>query len=494
MLIKDLLAPWFHYRGEESVNQLQLDSRYIVAGDVFIAIPGYEADGRKFIQSAFENGANAAIVHTDEPDEHGKVIRSEHGLLIYFFRLNAQLSALAMQRYPVDPTKMTVIGVTGTNGKTTVTQLIAQLSEAAGKTAAIMGTTGNGLWGHLEDTVNTTSDAITVMRELHRYQNLGAKTCAIEVSSHGLVQHRVDAVPFSTAIMTNLSRDHLDFHGDMQSYSKAKQTLFKFVSLNNGLLNFDDETAQSWRFDLKPKLSKGFSLKDDIDAEFYIEDAQFHEEGVSAQLVWPEGRATIESPLLGMFNLSNLVVAIAALYLEGVSMDVLLEKSKLLKPAMGRMEQYKKDDVAVVVDYAHTPDALEKALQTLRQHCQGDLWCVFGCGGERDKGKRPIMAAAAESYADNVILTSDNPRKEQPESIIEDILAGFNEPERITVCVNRIEAIKSCVRLAKQGDTILVAGKGHETYQEIDGVKHDYDERALIAELMEVLDDSIITV
>lgn len=486
MLIKDLLAPWFHYSGEESVKELQLDSRNINLDDVFIAVPGYEVDGRKFIASAFAKGAVAALVHTDEPDEHGKVTRTEQGLSIYFFRLNAQLSALAMQRYPVDPTRMTIFGVTGTNGKTTVTQLIAQLSEAIGQTAAVMGTTGNGLWGQLEETVNTTSDAITVMRELHSYQQQGAQICAMEVSSHGLVQHRVDAVPFSTAIMTNLSRDHLDFHGDMQSYSKAKQTLFKFVSLNNGLLNFDDETAQSWRFNLKPQLAKGFSLKDDINALFYIEDAQFHKYGVTAQLVWPAGRAPLQSPLLGRFNLSNLVAAIAALYLEGADMTMLLEKAKMLKPAVGRMEQYKKDDVVVVVDYAHTPDALEKALQTLRQHCQGNLWCVFGCGGDRDKGKRPIMAATAESYADNVVLTSDNPRQEKPESIIEDVLIGFNEPERITVCVDRINAIKKCVKQAKQGDIILVAGKGHETYQEIDGVKHHYDERALIAELMEV--------
>ena len=486
MLIKDLLAPWFHYSGEQRVKELQLDSRNINVGDVFVAVPGYEVDGRKFIAAAFAKGAVAALVHTDEPDAHGKVEHTEQGLSIYFFRLNAQLSALAMQRYPVEPSKMTIIGVTGTNGKTTVTQLIAQLSEGVGKTAAVMGTTGNGLWGQLEETVNTTSDAITVMRELHRYQQVGAKTCAMEVSSHGLVQHRVDAVPFSTAIMTNLSRDHLDFHGDMQSYSKAKQTLFKFVSLNNGLLNFDDETAQSWRFNLKPQLAQGFSLNDDISAQFYIEDAKFHEAGVSAQFVWPQGRAQLQSPLLGTFNLSNLVAAIAALYLEGADMSTLLEQVKHLKPAMGRMEQYKKDNLAVVVDYAHTPDALEKALQTLRHHCQGDLWCVFGCGGDRDKGKRPIMAAAAESYADNVILTSDNPRREKPEAIIDDVLAGFNEPEQITVCVNRIDAIKNCVKQAKQGDIILVAGKGHETYQEIDGVKHDYDERALIAELMEV--------
>ena len=486
MLIKDLLAPWFHYSGEERVNELQLDSRSIQAGDVFVAVPGYEVDGRKFIASAFEKGAVAALVHTDEPEQHGTVEHTQQGLFIYFFRLNAQLSALAMQRYPVNPSKMTIVGVTGTNGKTTVTQLIAQLSEGIGKTAAVMGTTGNGLWGQLEETVNTTSDAITVMRELHRYQELGAKTCAMEVSSHGLVQHRVDAVPFSTAIMTNLSRDHLDFHGDMQSYSKAKQTLFKFVSLNNGLLNFDDETAQSWRFNLKPQLAQGFSLQDDINAQFYIEDAQFHDAGVTATLVWPQGRAQLKSPLLGMFNLSNLVVAIAALYLEGADMPALLEQTQYLKPAMGRMEQYKKDDVAVVVDYAHTPDALEKALQTLRQHCQGDLWCVFGCGGDRDKGKRPIMAAAAESYADNVVVTSDNPRREKPEAIIDDVLAGFNEPERITVCVDRIDAIKNSLKQAKQGDIILVAGKGHETYQEINGVKHDYDERALIAELMGV--------
>ena len=485
MLIKDLLAPWFHYHGEETVNELQLDSRNIVAGDVFIAVPGYEVDGRQFIHSALEKGASAVIVHTNNPDEHGTVKHQANGVEIYFFRLNAQISALAQQRYPVDPNRMSIIGVTGTNGKTTVTQLIAQLSDALGYKAAVMGTTGNGLWGQLEETINTTSDAITVMKKLHQYQLQGATFCAMEVSSHGLVQHRVDAVPFSTAIMTNLSRDHLDFHGNMQSYSKAKQTLFKFVSLRHGLLNFDDDTAQSWQFDLKPALAQGFSLKDDINAQFYIEDARFHEAGVTAQLVWPQGRAMIDSPLLGQFNLSNLVVALAALYLEGVDMAQLLEHTSILKPALGRMEQYQKDQLTVVVDYAHTSDALEKALRTLRPHCRGDLWCVFGCGGDRDKGKRPFMAAAAESYADNIVLTSDNPRRERPESIIHDVLAGFNEPERIAIYVDRTDAIRHSLKQAKAGDVILVAGKGHETYQEINGVKQAYDERAFIKQLME---------
>lgn len=242
MLLRDLLAPWLHYAGAQSFNDLILDSRAIRRGDVFLALPGHKADGRQFIEKALDLGAAGVLVHTDDADQHGKVLlgdNAEHCVQIYFFQLSRQVSAIAAQRYPlahksaVMPS-LGVIGITGTNGKTSTSQLIAQLVTSLGRKAAVMGTLGNGLWGELVDSGNTTADAITLMRQLHEFEAQGASVCAMEVSSHGLVQGRVDAVPFDVAVFTNLTRDHLDYHGDMESYAAAKQSLFRFSTLGHG--------------------------------------------------------------------------------------------------------------------------------------------------------------------------------------------------------------------------------------------------------------------
>lgn len=487
MSLRDLLAPWFHYSGVESINQLTLDSRAVSAGSLFIAIPGHKVDGRQFIANAFALGATAALVHTDNPDEHGKVVHHRHAVEVYFFQLTRQMSALAAQYYPVNRQRLNVIGITGTNGKTSVSQLIAQLATLLGQKAAVMGTLGNGLWGELVDSGNTTADAITVMKQLASYQQFGASVCAMEVSSHGLVQGRVEAVPFHTAVFTNLSRDHLDYHGDMQSYGAAKRRLFSFSSLHHGLINLDDAVGASWFASMDPTKIRGFSTNAHPLAQFYTRDAQYHQQGVSAQLIWPEGQGTLASPLLGAFNLSNLVAAICALYIQGEDMHELLSLVPKLTPVAGRMERFTTaSGVTLVVDYAHTPDAIEQALQALRVHCTGKLWCVFGCGGDRDKGKRPLMARAAEKHADRLMVTSDNARGEAPEAIIADIIAGLETPECALIDVDRIHAIRTVVEQARAGDVVLLAGKGHETYQEVAGVRHDYDERALAQSFAEV--------
>ncbi|QYK08822.1 UDP-N-acetylmuramoyl-L-alanyl-D-glutamate--2,6-diaminopimelate ligase [Shewanella mangrovisoli] len=489
MLLRDLLAPWFPYAGEQTFLDLTLDSRAIRRGDVFLALPGHKVDGRQFIDKALAQGATAVLVHTDSIEEQGKVIATEQGVQIYFYQLAKQVSAVAAVRYPVvQGQSMGIVGITGTNGKTSTSQLCAQLVTLLEGKAAVMGTLGNGLWGELVDSGNTTADAITLMRQLHEFADKGVNTCAMEVSSHGLVQGRVDAVPFDVAVFTNLTRDHLDYHGDMENYAAAKQMLFRFDALRHGLVNLDDPVGAAWLSELANAPAKmwGFSIEAHTEAAFYTKNAQFNDQGVQATLVWPEGEIDIRSPLLGAFNLSNLLAALSALYLQGMDMRALAAKVPYLLPVAGRMERFTTaDNITLVVDYAHTPDAIEQALNALRRHCAGELWCVFGCGGDRDKGKRPLMGQAAEQFADRIMVTSDNARSEDPNQIITDIIQGLTHPERALTEVDRVAAIKSVVVQAKPGDVILLAGKGHETYQEAAGVRHDYDERALARQLSE---------
>ena len=485
MLIRDLLAPWFHYSGSEDFLDITLDSRAVKDGDLFVAIPGYQVDGRKFISAAFERGASAALVHTDSPEKHGTVV-IDAGLQILFFQLNRQISALAAQAYPLSQSRPQIVGVTGTNGKTSVTQLIAQLQLLQGKQTAVMGTLGNGLWGELVDSGNTTADPITLIKQLQEFEQKGADTCAMEVSSHGLVQGRVEAVPFDVAVFTNLSRDHLDYHHTMQAYGLAKKRLFQFANLHGGLINIDDPVGREWLVDLASDKFLGFSVKGNATAAIYTKDNNFHDGGVSCTLVWPMGEAELCSPLLGDFNLSNLVAALGALYLQGEDMHVLVALAAQLQPVAGRMERFTtKEGVTLVVDYAHTPDAIEQALKALRVHCKGQLWCLFGCGGDRDKGKRPMMATSAEQFADRVMVTSDNCRSEDPDAIISDILAGLQYPQQALSQVDRQVAIKQIVAQAASGDMVLLAGKGHETYQEVNGKKLNYDERAFAKAIAE---------
>ncbi|WOT07055.1 UDP-N-acetylmuramoyl-L-alanyl-D-glutamate--2,6-diaminopimelate ligase [Shewanella youngdeokensis] len=478
MLIRDLLAPWFHYSGVDDFNDLTLDSRAVKAGDLFVAMPGYQVDGRQYIGAAFEQGAVAVLVHTDAPEEHGQVSDS-NGLQIAFFQLNRQVSALAAQAYSLSSQRPHIIGVTGTNGKTSVSQLIAQLQQLQSKRPAVMGTLGNGLWGELVDSGNTTADAITLIKQLQSFEQRHVDTCAMEVSSHGLVQGRVEAVPFDVAVFTNLSRDHLDYHRTMEAYGTAKQRLFSFGSLKASLLNCDDATGAAWLAQSSNVNTLGYSIKADTNAAIYATDCRYHDAGVSCTIVWPEGEAELTSPLLGDFNLSNLVAALGALYLVGEDMATLVKLASQLTPVAGRMERFTTaDNVTLVVDYAHTPAALEQALQALRVHCKGQLWCVFGCGGDRDTGKRSMMARSAEQYADQIMVTSDNSRSENPERIIADVFSGFVTPQNVQSQVERQTAIAAVVAQAKAGDMILLAGKGHETYQEVNGEKLNYDERA----------------
>ncbi len=487
MYLRDLLAPWMHYAGNEQTGDLTLDSRAIKPGSVFVAVPGHATDGRNYVAKALENGAVACLVHTDDAEQHGQV-SNDNGLMIYFHDLVHQVSALAAQAWPLLPEKLKVIGITGTNGKTSVSQLIAQLLVLNGQRAAVMGTMGNGEWrtadpASLHDVGNTTADPLTIMRQLNGFERDGLSACAMEVSSHGLVQGRVDAVPFKVAVFTNLSRDHLDYHGDMISYGAAKKRLLDFASVQSALINLDDAIGQAW-YSTNPDRYTGFSTEGHADADYFVTDVEYHPAGVSATVNWPGASARIQSPLLGAFNLSNLLAALSALHACGFDMSAMCAAVCRLKPVAGRMECFPAEGKpTLVVDYAHTPDGLEQALKAARIHSEGKLWCLFGCGGDRDKGKRPMMAAVAEAFADGIMLTSDNTRSEDPMAIIADMQAGLKQSDLALVNPDRRDAIKQVYSRASAGDIVLLAGKGHETYQEIAGVKHDYDERALAATL-----------
>lgn len=485
MFIKDLVASWFDFDESLEFKKIVSDSRMLQVGDLFLAIPGHQVDGRHFITQALKKNISAVLCHTDNPAQHGTIEYLDAPVL-YFHNLVAKIPELARRAYPFDVALTDIVAVTGTNGKTSVTQLMAQLVNLLGKKAAVLGTIGNGLWGEIQATQNTTSDPITTARLLHEFQQSQAQLIAMEVSSHGLVQNRVEGVPFQLAIFTNLTHDHLDYHGSLRNYALAKRRLFEMPSVSKRLFNIDDATGQQWHQEFAPNALSYSVLSSNSTADYQIIDACYEASGVTATLRSPREEIIFQSPLLGGFNLSNVVAALAGLEQLGFKLSAIAPLVSQLQPIAGRMELFQSEQSpAVVVDYAHTPDALEQALSAARLHCKGKLWCVFGCGGERDIEKRPLMTAIAERLADQVILTADNPRSESVEDIIHHMKQGMNSPQSSFVMPNRQQAIQEVLQKASQDDLVLIAGKGHETYQEIQGIKHDYNERTYVAQLLE---------
>lgn len=477
-----------------AINNITLDSRAVTPGALFIAVKGQLQDGRQFIEAALAQGAAAVLVEVDTPEQAGT--DSTDARLLNVYQLPQQLSLLAGIFYGDASADVPLIGVTGTNGKSTITQLIANWSGLLGSQAGVLGTLGNGLYGQLQPTINTTGSALAVQQELARQQGLGAKRIAMEVSSHGLHQHRVAALHFKVAVFTNLSRDHLDYHGTMAEYGEAKRQLFEQCSSDESsvdnsslarVINADDPLGRRW-LSLYPHAvaySLHGRLSDFGGRQLIAETVNFSAAGIKVSIHSDWGNGVLSAPLMGRFNVSNLLAAMAALLALGESFERLLATAPLLSGVVGRMESFIAPNRAlVVVDYAHTPDALEQALQALRQHCQGRLWCLVGCGGDRDKGKRPLMAAAAEFGADVLLLTDDNPRTESASAIIDDMRQGLSEPDAVKVIHNRAHAIAYAIDKAGADDIILVAGKGHEDYQIVGSEKMHYSDRETVAALL----------
>ncbi|AJO80503.1 UDP-N-acetylmuramoyl-L-alanyl-D-glutamate--2,6-diaminopimelate ligase [Pseudomonas sp. MRSN 12121] len=454
------------------IRELTLDSRNVRAGDLFLAVPGGKFDGRAHIADALQRGAAAVAYEV----EGATVLPITDVPLIPVKGLAAQLSSIAGRFYGDPSRSLNLIGVTGTNGKTSVTQLVAQALDLLGQRCGIVGTLGSGFYGALQSGLHTTPNPIAVQATLADLKNSGAKAVAMEVSSHGLDQGRVTALAFDVAVLTNLSRDHLDYHGTMQAYGAAKAKLFGWADLGCRVINIDDEFGRLLASEEQDSRLITYSLEDP-QAYLYCREAQFDDEGVRATLVTPQGEHHLRSTLLGRFNLSNVLAAVGALLGLEYPLDEILRVLPKLEGPAGRMQRLGGgSQPLVVVDYAHTPDALEKVLLALRPHAKGRLLCLFGCGGDRDRGKRPLMAEVVERLADGVLVTDDNPRTEDPLQIFDDIRVGFSAVDKVDFVAGRGPAIAQLIAGASADDVVVLAGKGHEDYQEINGVRLDFSD------------------
>ncbi|CAG4884109.1 UDP-N-acetylmuramoyl-L-alanyl-D-glutamate:meso-diaminopimelate ligase [Georgfuchsia toluolica] len=457
-----------------NTSRLCLDSRRIQHGDIFVACHGASRDGRDYINDAVHRGA-AAVLYDAEPSkaiEPGVPSLAVEGLA----KLLGEIAHLVYGR-PSE--KLQVIGVTGTNGKTSVSQWIAQALGSLGQRCAVMGTLGNGFPGRLEESPNTTPDAIAVHSGLASYLAQGATACAMEVSSIGLDQGRVNGVIFDTAVFTNLTRDHLDYHADMDVYAAAKARLFAMPGLKTAVLNLDDPCGVQLAASLRGRVrTLGYSLNPQqarvTDKLLLADDIHMPATGVEFSV----NGMPVAAPVIGRFNVSNLLAVFGSLQALGIDAAQAGAALATVTPPPGRLQAIGgKGQPLVVVDYAHTPDALDKALTTLREIASarhGRLICLFGCGGERDPGKRPLMGAMAERLADGVVVTSDNPRGEAPAHIAAQIATGMQTKPLVEL--DRAVAIRKAIVAADACDVILLAGKGHETYQEIAGVRQPFSD------------------
>jgi UDP-N-acetylmuramoyl-L-alanyl-D-glutamate--2,6-diaminopimelate ligase len=471
--------------GEIAVSGLALDSREIAEGNAFVALRGTKEHGIEFAAKAVERGAVAVLAEPPFKDVDLGVP------VIGVEKLREKTGPIAA-RYYGDPSRaLDVIGVTGTNGKTSTVQLIAQALAFLGRKPATVGTLGAGLHGAIAEGERTTPDAISMQALLGEFRDAGATHVAMEVSSHALEQGRVNAIAFDVAVFTNLTRDHLDYHGTMEAYGAAKAKLFAFDSLRAAVINIDDPFGAKLAKGLGEGIAKlRTSMAGDStekDAEVRADIVVTSAKGLSFNLNTPWGMRTVRSALLGRFNVANLLAVAAVLGALGEPFDRIHAALEALQPVNGRMSRLGGDGrkPLVVVDYSHTPDALKQALLALRSHTKGKLICVFGAGGDRDQGKRPIMAAIAERLADVVIVTDDNPRTEDGDAIVAQIVAGFAHPETVMVERDRAQAIALALADAKADDVVLVAGKGHETYQEGPEGKRPFDDLAVAREAME---------
>jgi UDP-N-acetylmuramoyl-L-alanyl-D-glutamate--2,6-diaminopimelate ligase len=464
-----------------SLTDITLDSRQVVPGGVFLACRGTHAHGLDFAAEVARRGAAAILF---EPDAARVPELPSNIIVAPVPNLAARASLLADRFFASPSRQLDVIGVTGTNGKTTCAWLLAQAMTACDHPTAYLGTLGATFAGHALAGELTTPDAVTVQRQLAGFAAQGARGVAMEVSSHALVQHRVAAVHFDAAVFTNLTRDHLDFHGDMASYAWAKASLFERDDIRLRVFNIDD----SFGADLaaRPQFSGRIACSSRStampgDGRFLrAHSISYTDTGTRFGLDSSFGSAEVETPLIGSFNVDNVLAVLAVLLGSNLPLARCLAALRGLAAPSGRLETFTAPDLPmVIVDSAHTPDALQKALQVMRQHCKGRLTLVFGCGGDRDRGKRPQMGALAAQLADNVILTDDNPRSESGDAIIADIRAGMGA-RQVQVIRDRESAIRQAVNAAHPGDVVLVAGKGHETYQIVGDERRPFSDQVVV--------------
>jgi len=452
------------------------DSRRVQPGYLFCAVKGHSADGHEFVDDALRRGAVAIISERPLPlvdPAIAVLVRPD---------LAARRGdwAACFHGYPAKVNRC--IGVTGTNGKTSVAWFTAYMLELLGQSAGYMGTVGWGRIGHLQASDSTTAGAIVNQERLAWLLEHGVRATAMEVSSHALDQGRVDGIPFSAAVFTNLTRDHLDYHGTMTDYANAKRKLFETADLLFAVVNVDDEFGRTLVEEFRDRVQLvTYGRK----AEVSWSNLRPGPTSIRGRWTTPWGQGLFELPMVGEFSVANAAAALAVLGAQGNDLHALIDAQRQLPPVPGRMQFFRvQDGPVVVVDYAHTPDALTVVLKALRQHSTGELVCVMGCGGDRDKGKRPLMAAVADELADVLWLTSDNPRSEDPELILDAMRGGLAGQSCVYECVDRADAIRRAVACANEGDVILVAGKGHEDYQEFATGRVPFSDVQIVQELV----------
>lgn len=477
MTLAQLLAGIVEVKDDVYISGLTLDSRHVQFGDVFIALHGERQHGLEFVDQAVVNGAVAVVY---EPDRAG--VLPETVVSVAVPGLADKLGEIAARFYQRPATRLAVIGITGTNGKTTCSQLIAQALPDCG----VIGTLGWGEPGNLLPTLNTTPDALAIQAMLHQLLSAGKRTVVMEVSSHGLQQGRVNAVTFTGAVFTNFSRDHLDYHRSMDEYFKAKLALFTSPDLQFTVINLDDpkssevlqvlsESVSRWTFSTQGRVLAGAN-------SLCADNVDYRQDGIAFAVTWNRQTLAAVTPLVGKFNLENVLAVLAVMLASGIDFEHAVAQLAKLQPIAGRMQRFGGNGKpTVIVDYAHSPDALEKLLNAVRgsQH----LCVVFGCGGNRDSGKRAEMGRIAEALADRVIVTDDNPRYESPAAIIDDILTGC-QSKQIQVINDRAMAIQTAIQQAAANDWIVIAGKGHENYQDINGVKWPFSDQEQVQQAL----------
>ena len=449
-------------------GDLCTDSRLVTPGDIFLALPGFSADGRQYIGEALDRGAALVLAEACEG-------LAAHDRVLAVSDLSKELPSLARDFYQDPSSTMNLLAVTGTNGKTSVVEFSAHLLRAIGLAVGCIGTLGSRTEAEPVAAANTTPDILALTRQLRSWRDRGVEHVAMEASSHALAQGRMSGLRLHSACFTNLSRDHLDYHGTLQRYATAKLSLFTDFNLASAIYNADDPVARRVA-ELADTETLSVSLVD-RNAHVFVEVVDPRRFVIALATPW--GHRTIAPSLCGQFNAFNVAAAIACVVSMGFDFDRVCAAAEGLQPIPGRMERFTSETgCLMVVDYAHTPDALENSLRALRSETPGRLWAVFGCGGDRDAGKRPQMGKVATQLADRIIVTSDNPRSEDPAAIAREVVSVCDN--RAEVVLDRAAAIRLAVANALPGDTVLIAGKGHENYQETAGVRVPFDDRAIL--------------
>lgn len=488
-----LLEPWvvLPVAEDRQITGVQVDSRNLSAGDLFIALQGATVNALDYLPEIIESGAVAILVNAeaDRPtiDERRKVEAAS--LALVEIEDLAGHAGEIVGRFYSDPSRsMKVIGVTGTDGKTSVTHMLGQALNEHRDNCGVIGTLGWGFTKALQDTGLTTPDAVTLQSILAGFHDAGAGYAAMEVSSHALSQNRVSGILFDVAVLTNLGRDHLDYHGDMQNYRAAKELLFFQPELRAAVVNADEEFGIGLIGRLTDLELTTYGAEEGGERHVRYTSVQQTSAGLSFEIEFAGQKYPVESRLIGSFNVINLTTTFAVLVALGLSPDLAAQSLSNLKAVPGRMEVTSlKSGASVIVDYAHNPHALESVLKSVVSHLQGSLTVIFGCGGERDQGKRPLMARVAEQYADHCIVTDDNPRAEDGDEIIQHIMSGFTRPQSVRIERDRRRAIESAMSELGAGDLLLVAGKGHEDYQLIGDQRLPFCDSAVVAEYAAVL-------